>query len=91
MQRSEKLEGFGIAIVDHGFVYVGELEIDGKWCVVRNGHNIRRWGTTEGIGQLALDGPQPETILDKVTTIHVPIHALVHILESDRCKWTKSA
>lgn len=31
---------------------------------------VRRWGTTEGLGQLGLEGPQTETVLDKVLDGH---------------------
>ena len=64
MKKVEKLIGFGIVVLDRGFVYVGSVETDQDWCVITDAKNIRCWGTTEGLGELALKGPQAETQLD---------------------------
>lgn len=41
---------------------------------------IRRWGTTRGLGQIALNGPTEDTILDPVGTVHIPATALGPII-----------
>jgi hypothetical protein len=55
-----------IVVCDRGFVLAGfvrpgpdplTVEVDRCQCV-------RRWRTQKGLGQLALEGPQTETILD---------------------------
>ncbi len=38
---------------------------------------IRQWGTTKGIGQLALEGVQSGTVLDHCGTAMIPHHAVV--------------
>ena len=45
---------FQIVVLDRGFVYVGDVALDGDWVVVANAKNIRVWGTSKGLGQLAL-------------------------------------
>jgi hypothetical protein len=44
---------------------VGKLERNGSDCVLHNASNIRRWGTTKGLGEIALGGPTKDTVLDK--------------------------
>ena len=38
---------------------------------------IRVWGTTMGLGQIALNGPTPDTKLDPCGTVQVPHHAVI--------------
>jgi len=54
-----------IVILHRGFVYVGRFEQDGPNCILRNAFNIRRWGTSSGLGELAEKGPLANTKLDK--------------------------
>ncbi len=54
-----------IVILQRGWCMVGILERDGDKCKLHNSSVIRRWGTSKGLGQLAHEGPQPETKLDK--------------------------
>ena len=79
---------FAIVVADKGFVYVGAVAHDGEWCKVTNARNIRRWGTTKGLGELALKGPQPDTVLDEVGTVSVPAHAVISIIDTEASKWT---
>lgn len=53
-----------IVILQRGWIIVGEFSQDGSQCTVRDGHVVRRWGTTKGVGELASRGPLPETKLD---------------------------
>jgi len=53
-----------IVILQRGWVVVGDFSQDGSQCYVRNGHVVRRWGTEKGLGQLASEGPRPNTVLD---------------------------
>ena len=56
MERKCMLTGFAIVVLDRGFVYVGDVQISDNWCVVSNAKNIRCWGTSRGLGELALNG-----------------------------------
>lgn len=83
--------GFQIVVLDNGFVYVGHVMTDDKFVRISDAHNIRRWGTSCGLGQLALQGPQPETKLDRCGAICAPIGELKHLMEvSDEAAWTPS-
>ena len=81
------LRGYAVVVVDRGFVYVGNVEVDEQWCIITDARNIRYWGTKSGLGQLVLDGPQPDTKLDPCGTVRVPKRALVSILDTEEKKW----
>jgi len=87
MEKRETLSGYAIAVVDRGFVYMGQCEHDGQWCVVHNARNIRRWGTTKGLGQLAIEGPNKDTVLDAAGTVRIPSHALISLIDTDESLW----
>ncbi len=79
-----------IVIVTNGFVYVGYADLEPDYCVIREARNIRRYGTTRGLGQLALEGPTPQTVLDRVGTVRVPLHALISLYDTEAHLWTGS-
>ena len=79
--------GLQIAVLDRGFVYIGNIVTDGEWCYIKNAWNIRRWGTTRGLGEL-VDGPTPSTELDRVGSVRVPFHALQHLIAVGEGEWT---
>ncbi len=82
------LTGFAIVVLDRGFVYVGQTEVSDDWVVITNARNIRMWGTTAGLGQLALNGPTDKTRLDAAGTVRAPRHALIHLLETEGSQWS---
>lgn len=53
-----------IAVLQRGWVMVGEYSKDGSRCFLRNASVIRYWGTTSGLGEIALGGPTDKTKLD---------------------------
>lgn len=56
---------YKIVILQRGWIYVGKLERNGSDCILHNASNLRKWGTTKGLGELAKKGPTSDTILDK--------------------------
>ena len=88
MEQKTVLKGFAIAVLDRGFVYVGDIEHDGEWCIITNARNVRYWGTERGLGQLALTGPTDKTKLDNVGTVRVPARAVISLLDTEAAKWT---
>lgn len=75
-----------IAVLDRGFVYVGHVSQDGDFIVLKNARNIRVWGTTKGLGEL-VNGPLSSTKIDKVGTVRVAKHALIHLIDVEQSKW----
>lgn len=86
-KSTNTLEGHAIVVLERGFVYVGNVVHDGKWCVISDARNIRRWGTTNGLGQLALKGPNKLTCLDDVGTVRAPASAVIHVIDTKGSKW----
>ncbi len=77
-----------IAVLDRGFVYVGRLEGDeASGYVMTNAKNIRKWGTSRGLGEL-VNGPRPETLLDPVGTVSFAARAVIHFINVVESKWT---
>lgn len=66
-----------IVVLDRGFVYVGEVKDAGDNLEITNAKNIRRWGTTKGLGEL-VNGPTHNTVLDDVGTVLAPKRAVIH-------------
>jgi len=45
------------------------------------------WGTTKGLGELALNGPLPNTKLDVVGTVRAPARAVISMIDTEATKW----
>jgi hypothetical protein len=80
-----------IVVLDRGFVYVGSVALEGDWCVIKGASNIRYWGTTKGLGELALEGPKSGTKLDPVGTVRAPMRAVIAIIDTETQLWTRSS
>src|SRR6185503_14298290 len=95
--KDSHFNGYRIVVLDRGFVYVGYVERrladsvsdpnDKDMLIITEARNIRRWGTDEGLGQLALKGPQGDTVLDKCGVVIAPWHALQHVMVTDPAMW----
>ena len=90
MERKCVLTGMAIVVLDRNFVYVGDVTVEGEWCIIANAKNIRYWGTTNGLGQLAQGGPTDKTKLDVVGTVRAPMRAVIHIIDTESAKWNVS-
>ena len=80
-----------IAVLDRGFVYVGLCRMADGMLEISNAKCVRRWGTTNGLGQLALTGPTSKTVLDAAGTVHAPASALVHLIDCAEAGWPAAA
>lgn len=87
MEKKSVLKGVAIVVADRGFVYVGRVEVDEDFCVVEQAKNIRKFGTERGLGQLALEGPQENTVLDEVGIVRIPMRAVISIIDTEAAKW----
>lgn len=54
-----------IVILQRGWTMVGKFERNGSDCYLHNASVIRTWGTTKGLGEIAIGGPTSNTKLDK--------------------------
>lgn len=76
-----------IVIAERNWIYVGRVGRDGDMTIIHNAQNVRRWGTTEGLGELARKGPRPETVLDAYGTVKIHVLAVVGHIECDAKTW----
>jgi len=79
--------GVRIVILQRGWVVVGRYFRKGQQCRVKNGYVIRKWGTVEGLPELAIKGPLANTVLDKSPDIE--FHQLTEVanIQCEEEKW----
>lgn len=70
-----------IVILQRGWVVAGRFAQEGSTCTLINAVIIRRWGTTKGLGEIAQNGPTPNTVLD--TTPKITYHELTAVATID--------
>ena len=81
---------YAIIIAPRGWVWVGQLAMDGDMVVLTRARNVRIWGTTDGLLELAADGPTKQTKLDGKKGGTVSFHVLaVQQIECDPEKWAE--
>jgi hypothetical protein len=67
--NSAPLGDMRIIVADRGWIFVGACVTNPDGTVtITNAKNIRRWGTTEGLGELA-NGPLTQTKADPYGTV----------------------
>ena len=75
-----------IVVLDRGFVFVGRVEYSDDSVIITDAKNIRKWGTTKGLGEL-VNGPLSGTVLDAAGTVIAPKRAMIFTLTVDEQKW----
>ena len=78
---------FKICVLERGWVIFGELEKEGNYYFLRKASFIRRWGTKNGLGEIAENGPTKDTILDKTTTVKFHENQMIFCLNCNEEKW----
>lgn len=76
-----------IVVIDRAYNMVGDVEIDDDFYLIFNGSTIRRWGTSKGLGELAMNGPLPETVLDPVPLVKVHKDKVIFTMNCEESKW----
>ncbi len=67
-----------IVVITNGFVYMGNVtHDDGRYLRIEDAACVRAWGTTSGLGEIALRGPTPKTVLDPAGVVEVAFHAVI--------------
>ena len=77
-----------ILVLQRGWVVVGKCSRDDAEMVqLQDASVIRQWGTTKGLGEIALNGPTSKTVLDVCGTVEVHPLAVVLVLRYKGEKW----
>jgi len=82
-------KGRYILVIDAGWVLLAEgvelspdssIEEGRVTYIARDASVIREWGTTAGLGEIALNGPTNNTVLDPCGNPHVPASRLLMLI-----------
>ncbi len=73
-----------IVIAQRGWVFVGGYAEDGDEVTLTNAKVVRQWGTTKGLGELALNGPTSKTVLDDAGVVRMHRLAIVATLDTNK-------
>mgnify|MGYP001562464752 CR=1 FL=1 len=76
-----------IVILQRGWVAVGYFSQDGANCTLEKAAHIRIWGTTRGLGEIAMCGPTSRTVLDPAPTIRFHELTVIATLDCVEEKW----
>lgn len=76
-----------IVVVQQGWVLVGHIVDKGTSLLVTEASVVRKWGTTAGLGEIALHGPTAETVLDFCGKTDVPKLAVLFTIDCVEEKW----
>ena len=77
-----------IVVLQRGWIVVGRFEREGTQCKLHNASVIRIWGTTQGLGEIAEDGPTTTTKLDKCKgVVQFDYLTVVLTLDCEAKKW----
>ena len=82
--REAKLQ---IAVLDRGWVFVGRCSYDGDLLVIDNARCVRVWGTTRGLGEIALNGPTGKTVLDSAGRVTTNGRSVVCLIDCKESSW----
>ncbi|WP_264041462.1 hypothetical protein [Pectobacterium carotovorum] len=69
-----------IVTLQRGWVVVGNVTKSGDYLSISNAAVIERWGTTDGLGQLAISGPTSDTRLRKTSDLLTHELTVVHLM-----------
>lgn len=76
-----------IVVLHRGWVVIGKYAVEGEEIVVTDASVVRKWGTTKGLGELALNGKLEDTVLDPCGTVRANKLAVVMTLDCNPEKW----
>jgi len=77
-----------IVILQRGWVAVGRYSQTGEHCQLGSAHIIRVWGTTNGLGEIAIGGPTSKTILDKCPSIRFHELTVIATIDCVEAAWS---
>ena len=74
-----------IAVFDRGWVFVGfATHLEEERIRLDCCHNIHSWGTTKGLGELAIKGPLADTVLNPCAPV---VGKPIFVIKVDDERW----
>jgi len=89
LKKQSKYKAFPVQILvlNRGWIVVGNVSESVNKTIIQNAAVIRKWGTTKGLGELAIKGKLPDTILDACPDITVDTANVVLVMNCEQSKW----
>lgn len=87
MEENKQKAPLRIVILQRGWVVVGRVHAEGAETRIESASVVRRWGTTAGLGEIALNGPTKKTVLDPCGTVRVHELAIVAQMDCNEGAW----
>ena len=78
-----------LVVLPRGWVMVGECEEKDNKLHLKNASVVRYWGTTEGLPQLANEGPLSGTKLDGKCEMSFPMSSVIAEMKCNEEAWSK--
>ena len=72
--------GYCIAVLDNGFVYLGDVKTDGGYIYITNAKNVRRWTGNHGLSWYATNGFSKDITLDASGDVKAPRSEIKHLI-----------
>lgn len=81
-----------VIVLNRGWVFVGDVSVSPSnylQLIVKNAKNIRRWGTTKGLAELAEKGPTKDTVIDDYGDVEVSVLSHMFSINCNPERWAK--
>ena len=72
--------GYCIAVLDKGFVYVGDVKTNADYIYISNAKNVRKWTGGHGLSWYAKNGFDKDITLDESGDVKAPFGELEHLI-----------
>lgn len=69
------------------FIGLYAFDVKKRLHILTNASVVRSWGTSAGLGQLALQGKQERTVLDFAGAVVLPDDAVIAMIKCDPAHW----
>ena len=72
--------GYCIAVLDKGFVYLGDVKTDADYIYISNAKNVRKWTGNHGLSWYATNGFSKDISLDESGDVKAPYGEIKHLI-----------
>jgi len=76
-----------IVVLQRGWIVVGKFELNGNYVTLTDAKVIRKWGTSKGLGELAMNGATSETTFDPQPDTRFHILTTIEIIDCNDVCW----
>ena len=78
-----------IVLAEFGHVWVGRVSRGQDTLRITDAACVRRWGTKYGLGEIALGGPNGDTMLDEIGSMDVELSRVIATIDCNEARWRR--